>query len=419
MRRLAVLLTLMAAPLFAQRHDRVELIEDRENLVTQLRIEATDGKVAIADIFRAVSRLNGYDDAELQGALPRGHISLDGRMSRWTIGVFNKIMKPCVQVTSGDRAMLIAIDRESSQRWINDCKADLRWAWNKVDWRSEAFDYGIEIIGESETPRDIVVMVHGLNSRPEDLLSLVPVIRSANLIPATFRFPNDQPITQSAKLLANELHQLKAEYPSRKVRLLTHSMGGLVARAAVETDLDPGNVSQLIMIGPPNHGSSLARVAMFMDCYEFCSSADHRRAGALIESVSDGLGEATADLEPHSVFLGRLNNQKRNANIRYTILLGTGGPMNEEEMNSLRGRVRECTNDNRFVRFVSSKLNGSLKDLVEVVEGKGDGAVSCERGNLAGVQDVMELPFSHANILNASEKVTKEAHTIIRDRLLK
>jgi len=414
----STLLALSTLPLFAQETDRVEMIEDRENLITELRVAAENGEVALADVFRAVSRFHGYDDTEIRDALPAGRIALEGRGARITMDLLNKVMQPCVNVQPDGDELRILVDRESAQQWVNDCKQDVRSLWSKIDWRSETPDYGLELIGDATTnEKDIVVLVHGLNSRPEDLVSLIPIINKAELVPAAIRYPNDQPIPESAKLLSRELRKLKSEYPNRKVRLLTHSMGGLVARAVVETDLDPGNVSQLIMIAPPNQGSSLARVATFMDCYEFFTSADHRRAGVLVESVSDGLGEAAADLKPRSVFLDRLNRQKRNANVRYTILLGTGGPMSEVEMNALRETVRDYTDDHRFMRFISSKFNAALDGLDEVVAGQGDGAVACERGKLDGVRDTVELPFSHANILNVERKTTREAYSVILDRL--
>ena len=412
------LLALSTLPLFAQETDRVEMIEDRENLVTELRVAAENGKVALADVFRAVSRFHGYDDAEIRGALPKGRIALQGAGARITMDMLNKVMRPCVKVHPDGDELCILVDRASAQQWVNDCKQDVRSLWSKIDWRSEPTDYGLELIGDvTANEKDIVVLVHGLNSRPEDLVSLIPVINKSELVPAAIRYPNDQPISESAKLLASELRELKSEYPDRKVRLLTHSMGGLVARAVVETDLDPGNISQLIMIAPPNQGSSLARVATFMVCYEFFTSAEHRRAGVIIESVADGLGEAAADLKPRSVFLDRLNGQTRNANVRYSILLGTGGPMSEVEMNALRDTVRDYTDNYRFTRFVSSKLNAALEGLNEVVAGKGDGAVTCERGKLDGVKDTVELPFSHANILNANLESTRAAYDVILDRL--
>ena len=428
MRKVALLLSLFAISFFAsaspllsqeagQPVDRVEVVDDRANLLKQLNIDIKDGEVAVADIFRGISRMNGYDDTELRELLPAGRISIDNEGARWAIGAINKVMRPCMRVDAGGETLQITVDREKAQQWINNCKADVRWAWNKVDWRSETPNYGIQIIGDADRENDLVVIVHGMNSRPEDLVSFIPVIDAVGLVPAAIRYPNDQPISDSAELLSKELRHLKKKYPTKKIRLLTHSMGGLVSRAVVETDLDPGNVSQLVMISPPNQGSSLARVATFMDCYEFFTSAHHRRAGILVETVSDGLGEAAADLEPHSVFLDKLNARPRNPNVRYTILLGTQGPMSADEMQSLQDTVRDYTDNNRFVRFASSKLNSALKNLDEVVEGKGDGAVSCERGKLQGVKDTVELPYSHANVLNPENAATKKVHAIIIDRL--
>lgn len=422
---ISVLLTsLFASWLTANEPDRFELIQDRQTLTTKLQVETEDGCIALGDLFRGVARINGYDDVELKDSIPAARISLDSSAARFAIRTFNRVMDPCVRCDvnlESNSSFTVAIDRESARKWVNDCKSDVRRVWNHLDWRDESPQYGIEILADANdiSPRDIVVVVHGLNSRPEDVSAFIPLVTNAGHVPATFRYPNDQPIELSSQLLAAELNSLKKKYPSSNIRLLTHSMGGLVARGVIETELDPGHVQQLIMIGPPNHGSSLARVATFMDCYEFFTSADHRRAGVLVESVSDGLGEATADLAPHSVFLDKLNSRPRNPHVRYTILLGTDGPMEPDEMNSLRQQVRTRTDGNRFVRFVSSKLNVALDNLDEVVQGKGDGAVSCERGRLAGVDDIVELPFSHAGVLSANRDSSQAAYKVIVDRLQK
>lgn len=411
---------LFAKTLIAEEFDRVQVVNNVEAMQAQLKIHGTNGRVALTDVFRAISRFNGYDDTELEAVLPAAAVSLDGRAARWSIAAVNRVLQPCVHVAPDGDTLEITVNRESARHWINSRKANLRWAWNQVDWRDEVPSYGIELVSSihPNDVSDIVVLVHGLNSRPEDVAGFIPLVERAGLIAATFRYPNDQPIDHSSQLLSDELKRIAQEFPHRNVRLLTHSMGGLVARGTVETDLDPGNVSQLIMVAPPNHGSSLARVATFMDCYEFCTSEHCRRAGILVESVSDGLGEANADLAPGSVFLDQLNHLQRNQKIRYTILLGTDGPMTQTEMDELRKTVRECSDGNRCTRFVSSKLNRALAGLDEVVIGKGDGVVSCQRGKLEGVTDIVELPFSHASVLSANAKTSRAAHMAILDRLM-
>ena len=411
-----VTLSLFAAPAFAE--DRVTLLEDRENLITHVRVATeADGTIALADLFRAAARMNGYDDAELRDAIPECRVKLDSTVARWSVRAFNRVMRPCIQANTSGDALDLYVDRAAAQEWVNDCKADVRWAWSKLDWRTDAPEYGVSLLDDSDSERDIVVLIHGLNSQPEDLSGLLPAVHAANLTAATFRYPNDQPIMDSARLLANELVELRKEFPHRKIRLLTHSMGGLVARAVIETNLNPDNVSQLIMIAPPNHGSLLAKIAGLMDCYDFCIDPDKRRIDTLMEAVTDGLGEATADLQPHSVFLDRLNNHPRNPEVQYTILLGSAGPMDEGEMEELRATLRDYTDGNRYFRFATSKFNGAVTNLDEVVQGKGDGAVSVESGQLDDVSDVVVLPFAHASILNPRHASSKQAYEVVISRL--
>ena len=111
----------------------------------------------------------------------------------------------------------------------------------------------------------------------------------------TFRYPNDQSLQKSARMLSRELKSLENKVDA--VQIVAHSMGGLVARAVIEDpQLDPGHVIQLIMIAPPNSGSQLARYAFGLDLVEFATSRDRRREAGLISgSLSDGLSEATRD----------------------------------------------------------------------------------------------------------------------------
>jgi CHAT domain-containing protein len=72
-----------------------------------------------------------------------------------------------------------------------------------------------------------------------------------------------QPIRSLGKELADALRKALAEHPDQPVRILAHSMGGLVVRAAFAADdeLWPALVARpggrLLMLGTPNHGSHL------------------------------------------------------------------------------------------------------------------------------------------------------------------
>jgi hypothetical protein len=173
-------------------------------------------------------------------------------------------------------------------------------------------------------------------------------------------------------------------------------MGGLVAREALEnTRLDPGNVSRMIMIAPPNHGSQLADCNnSFVDAWEYWHSGEQRKkAGLIYGSIEDGLGEAADDLKPSSPFLTKLNGRKRNAKVKYSILLGNRAPI---ESNDARHDTAKTGNCRWTMTWLASNW---YEDLDEVVNGRGDGVVSLTSGQLDGVRDVAVFPFDHIEVL--------------------
>src|SRR5262249_39105683 len=132
------------------------------------------------------------------------------------------------------------------------------------------------------------------------------------------RYSSDQSISDSAALLSQELRRLAHEQPDRKITLLTHSMGGLVARGAIENAaLDPGNVSQLIMIAPPTHGTSCAYLSLPAELLGHTSSGrDHSLAHLVLTGIENSLSEARNDLKPDSAYLECLNRRSRNPRVQ-------------------------------------------------------------------------------------------------------
>jgi hypothetical protein len=216
-----------------------------------------------------------------------------------------------------------------------------------------------------------------------------------------FRYPNDQPIEASARLLAGELNRVVHRQPGRGVSVVATSMGGLVARVVVEDpDLDPGNVRRLIMAGTPNRGSRLAEAAFALELWEHVvRDEDRAPVERFYGAIEDGLGGAYEDLEPGSEFLRRLNARTRNPQVSYTIFLGSGGLLSEGDVEAARRTLARSGDQNRWVRLLGPRLDEVLADLDEVVRGKGDGVVSIERGRLAGVGEVRVLPVDHDSLI--------------------
>ncbi len=269
--------------------------------------------------------------------------------------------------------------------------------------------------------RPLVVLLHGYNSCLEKNKAILEPIRHAGFPCAGFSYPNDYYLAASAERLSLSLKQFARQYPKRKVVLLTHSMGGLVARACLEDPgLDPGNVMRLIMIAPPSQGTLVANVAVATDVWEHWLG---RKSGGpwarLRDSVVDGLGEAADDLVPGSPFLQRLNARPRNTAVEYTILLGTGASISQAEMDWVRSAIHKTAGALPGIRRASDKLDETLAEMEEMVEGKGDGIVAVKRGLLAGVDDVILLSFGHLSVTAqpASDPV-RQVHKEIMARLM-
>ncbi|NOY41756.1 MAG: alpha/beta hydrolase [Planctomycetes bacterium] len=297
--------------------------------------------------------------------------------------------------------------------------------WLRSKTYSPAVDsrYGLKLEeGWEQAAEDLpmVVLIHGYNSGLENNSELLSVIRKAGFPCAGFAYPNDFYVEDSAQRLSRELRAFKQQHKNRRLALVTHSMGGLVALECLENkQLDPGNVERLIMIAPPTQGTLLAQVAIATDVWEHWLG---RKNGTpwtrWHDSVADGLGEAADDLVPGSPFLNQLNSRLRNENVQYTIFLGTGASVAQDEMDWLRAKLRSTSGYVPGTSGVAEQLDQMLGEMDELIDGKGDGIVAVKRGQLQGVDDVVVLPFGHLSVTGkAEDEVVRQVQQEVLERL--
>ncbi len=279
-------------------------------------------------------------------------------------------------------------------------KAEVRRQVGKLSRQTPA--YGLALLDPLNAATDrVVVFVHGYNSRPEALRYLIELMRRQGHAVAVFRYPNDEPLEESARRFASALAEFRQKHPQPSLILLTHSMGGLVARRVIEDPgLAPGDVTRLIMIAPPNHGSALARGSRGMDVAEYVLSAARRQeSGPIAGAFLDGLAEAGLDLRPDSEFLRALNARPRNPHVKYTIFAGSGAPLRSQALDVAQHWLNRAANESPYARITFEELDVRVDDLEELVRGKGDGAVSLASARLDGVDDFVVGDFSHLEIL--------------------
>jgi predicted alpha/beta hydrolase family esterase len=106
-----------------------------------------------------------------------------------------------------------------------------------------------------------VLLIHGVVCNRAVWRSWASALRAREFGP--IRAINLEPlhadIDVHARKVANELRALRRDCNGARVAIVAHSMGGLVARAALRL-AGPDDISQVVTLGSPHHGTALARV---------------------------------------------------------------------------------------------------------------------------------------------------------------
>ena len=378
---------------------------------TTITVMAKKGRISWDRVLCALAQAKGFDESALEGLAPGMTFDPNSVASRLLIGALNRALAPGIEMTPleptdrrGKSQLQIRLDRRAMLATERRLKARLREGFSGkrtlgTGVQGKSTPLTLDPNWENSPPeRRLVLFVHGLHATPQRFYDFAAEVRAKGFAAGTVTYPNDQAVEDSARMLAAELDDIARLQPGREVALVTTSMGGLVARAVVEDPgRDPGNVRQLIMIAPPNHGSALAEFAFAVEVWEHVVEQRSRTAAEqFYASIEDGLGEAYDDLRPGSDFLRRLNARPRNPNIQYSIFLGDAAYLNAADVEAMREKILGAGQLNRFVRFLGPRFKAIFADLDELIAGRGDGAVSIERGRLEGVEDVVVLSFDHA-----------------------
>jgi pimeloyl-ACP methyl ester carboxylesterase len=126
--------------------------------------------------------------------------------------------------------------------------------------------------------RDIVVLVHGLAATRIIMQSLAKSLAGVFAGVTNWGYQSLwSPIEAHGRQLATLLRQLDREGKHERIHLVTHSMGGIIARVALAEYL-PERFGRFVMIAPPNRGSHVAtRLARYLGriCPPLSQLSDH------------------------------------------------------------------------------------------------------------------------------------------------
>ena len=111
-----------------------------------------------------------------------------------------------------------------------------------------------------ERPARPLLLIHGILCNRCIWKPWLPHLRAAGFAPirAVSLEPLLADIETHARRIERELRDLKRESNGAAVAIVTHSMGGLVARAALRS-LGPSTIGRIVTIACPHHGTRFAR----------------------------------------------------------------------------------------------------------------------------------------------------------------
>lgn len=311
-------------------------------------------------------------------------------------------------VSADGEPTLFRVDKTSLTKTLRDEKGKLRQRLNSLASLQTIKLSKVETTwnAASASPPRILVTIPGLHGVEESAEIMAKELhRRTNLPAAVFAYPNDGPIAESGEQLHKELMAFHQQYPRSRITLVTHSMGGLVARSALEPPEHRGSrsivsqlgVDRLIQVCPPNHGSLLAEYAPLLEGFEQFYRLVNRggtRERILLRMIADGFNEASDDLLPSSPYLAEINKYDRNPEVQYTILSGDAGPLKPGMTQLMQGAW------GKVATFFNGPLNLDEKvqaviECDELQQGRGDGVVTVESSRLAGVVDFSLLDIHH------------------------
>jgi hypothetical protein len=149
-----------------------------------------------------------------------------------------------------------------------------------MSWRHQGRELVLEraaLAQQFARPQRLLLLVHGLCMNDlqwcrEGHDHGAALAQDAGYVPLYLRYNSGLPIAENGRLLAGQLQRLLDAWPCRPSRLvlLTHSMGGLVARSALLQAQAAGQtwplqLDDLVFLGTPHFGAPLERAGHWLD----------------------------------------------------------------------------------------------------------------------------------------------------------
>ncbi len=252
----------------------------------------------------------------------------------------------------------------------------------------------------NEPSRPTICLIHGMNSSSGGFHHLIPPLEDAGFGVVVYDYPYNRDLDATAPDFVRDWVTFRERVgETRPWAVLSHSMGGLLARYYVEGPDYRRDVSDLILIAPTNAGSSLAKAQTLLQLVEGILATSGKPT-LPANAVEAEVGEAAEDILPGSRFLKRLNALPRREGVEYHILAGNAGFLDIETRRKVESRYRMLMKSTGLLGGLVQLAGGEvLAGLDELTDGTGDGAVTVASTRLDGVAEPVVIPSNHVELI--------------------
>ncbi|CAM2929935.1 esterase/lipase family protein [Legionella worsleiensis] len=112
---------------------------------------------------------------------------------------------------------------------------------------------------------ELIILVHGLMRTSMSMSLLKAFLEHQGYTVYSYSYPSpSHSIHEHSLSLQSYIDKLAKNYPGVTIHFITHSLGGIIVREALAQipDEQRKNMGFLIMLAPPNQGSSLAKLSL-------------------------------------------------------------------------------------------------------------------------------------------------------------